>query len=743
LFLANPPAGVWPLAFVAMAPFLWLVRASRPRRGFLLGLAFGVAYLGSLLYWIRLFGELAWGSLILASSLYPALFGLLAPILWRGRRPIRSTVGLAALWTGLEYVRAMFPLGGFTWGGLGYTQVENPLLLALASVTGVWGVSFVVALVNGLVLLVLHRVGRRGQNVAALGLAGLAVAVIAGPALIPISPPGGDVIDVAVIQVDVPKELQLDALLEDRLIAERHARLHLTLAQDPPDLAVWAENSLDQDPTRDPSLEALVTGAIQDVGAPTAVGAITDRDDGRSFNETLLYAGDGRLVDRYAKQHLVPFGEFVPWRAVLGWIDALDQIPRDLSAGTEGNLLDLDGIRFGSVICFENTFASLDRRLVAGGAGFLLVSTNNASYLRTAASEQHVAMSRMRAVENARWVVHAAISGISALVDPEGVLHGDTGLFEETVIRGEIRASDARTPYVRFGDWFAWLSLLTAAGLLLAPRRRDTATSAREPLGEHPRVLVILPTYNEATTIGEVISRLLEAEPGIDILVVDDASPDGTARIVREIASGDRRLRLRQRPRKLGLASAYLAGFREALDEGYDLIVEMDSDLSHQPEELPGLLAGAGRCDLTIGSRYIPGGSVSNWGWLRRALSRAGNTYARVALGFPITDATSGFRVYRRGLLGYLYSRGIHSEGYAFQVELAYRSWWAGFAVGEVPITFREREHGHSKISRRIVVEALWLIGVWGLRDRLRVPAPGPQSSRAPAALSPISRPPR
>jgi glycosyltransferase involved in cell wall biosynthesis len=148
------------------------------------------------------------------------------------------------------------------------------------------------------------------------------------------------------------------------------------------------------------------------------------------------------------------------------------------------------------------------------------------------------------------------------------------------------------------------------------------------------------------------------------------------------------------------------------------MVVEMDSDLSHDPDELPRLLEAARRFDLVIGSRYVPGGSVSNWSRPRLALSRAGNRYARLALGLPVHDATSGFRVYRRRLLEHLVTEPIRSDGYGFQIELAFRAWRDGFAVGEAPITFREREHGVSKISRRIVFEALWLVTIWGLRVR-------------------------
>jgi dolichol-phosphate mannosyltransferase len=246
---------------------------------------------------------------------------------------------------------------------------------------------------------------------------------------------------------------------------------------------------------------------------------------------------------------------------------------------------------------------------------------------------------------------------------------------------------------------------------------------------------VIVPTYNERATIADVVTRVLGAAPNVEVLVIDDGSPDGTGDAVAAIAQRQPRVRLLERDGKLGLASAYLEGFRRAIDEGFDLAVEMDADLSHLPEELPRLLEGAATHDLTIGSRYVPGGAVTNWSRSRVALSRAGNGYARAMLGFPLTDATSGFRVYRRQLLEALLAHGTTSDGYGFQIELAYSAWRLGFDLGEVPITFREREHGRSKLSRAIVVEALLKVGQWGIRDRVlrrkSSPEPLPRGGRS------------
>jgi dolichol-phosphate mannosyltransferase len=255
--------------------------------------------------------------------------------------------------------------------------------------------------------------------------------------------------------------------------------------------------------------------------------------------------------------------------------------------------------------------------------------------------------------------------------------------------------------------------------MILTPRRRSIARPAPGPLPVPTRALAVLPTYNEAATIEQAIAGAL-ATPGIDVLVVDDSSPDGTGEIVARIAAERPGVRLLSRPAKSGLSSAYLEGFRVAIAEGYDLAIEMDSDLSHDPAELPGLLEAAQRHDLVVGSRYVPGGSVTNWSRSRVALSRGGNIYARSMLGLPIHDATSGYRVYRRELLEELLRRPFAADGYGFQVELVLRAHRLGFDVGEAPITFRDREFGESKISRSIVVEALWMVTKWGFDLRFR-----------------------
>ena len=398
----------------------------------------------------------------------------------------------------------------------------------------------------------------------------------------------------------------------------------------------------------------------------------------------------------------------------VGWIPALEQT-YELTPGAGPHARGAGPPRADADLLREQ-LRRLDRRLVLEGAELLVVLTNNASYRETSASAQHLQMSRIRAIEDGRWVVHAAVSGISAFIGTDGRTYQRTELFEPAIIRKTIRASQERTAYVRFGDWLPVLSLAVVIGLAVVPRGRRKDRPAAAPLDPDARALVILPTFDEAKTIRAVLTGVL-AHPRVDALVVDDSSPDGTAAIVREVLA-ESRVRLLERPARAGLASAYLEGFGRALEEGYDLIVEMDSDLSHDTSELGSLLEAAReRCDL-VGGQPLPGGSVTNWSRLRLALSKAGNTYARIMLGSPSTTPPAGSGS-TGDLLRDLVAEPFHADGYGFQVELVMRSWLHGWTLGEVPITFREREHGHSKLSRRIVFEALWLVTRWGVSLRL------------------------
>ncbi|WBB82291.1 polyprenol monophosphomannose synthase [Micromonospora sp. WMMD882] len=232
------------------------------------------------------------------------------------------------------------------------------------------------------------------------------------------------------------------------------------------------------------------------------------------------------------------------------------------------------------------------------------------------------------------------------------------------------------------------------------------------------RVLVVVPTYNEADNLTGIVDRVRRCTPTVDVLVADDNSPDGTGALADDLARADDRVHVLHRQGKDGLGAAYLAGFAWARRHGYDAVVEMDADGSHAPEDLPALLDAARDADVVIGSRWRHGARVLNWPWRRLLLSRGGNLYARWALRMPVSDATGGYRVYRLRALDRVDLASVSSRGYAFQVELSRLLHRAGARMVEVPITFAERERGASKMSPWIVLEALWRITAWGLQDR-------------------------
>ncbi len=232
------------------------------------------------------------------------------------------------------------------------------------------------------------------------------------------------------------------------------------------------------------------------------------------------------------------------------------------------------------------------------------------------------------------------------------------------------------------------------------------------------RVCVLIPTYNELQSLPGLLRRLRAAVPSADVLVIDDGSPDGTGALADQIAAADPQVQVLHRSTKQGLGKAYLAGFGWAWDRGYDAVVEMDADGSHQPEQLPALLAAAEGADLVIGSRWVAGGAVHRWPRYRKALSVGANRYARAILALPVYDATAGFRVYRMSALRAIDLAAVESTGYCFQVDLTVRMVDAGLRVVEVPIDFVERELGVSKMGREIVGEALVRVTQWGLQRR-------------------------
>lgn len=252
------------------------------------------------------------------------------------------------------------------------------------------------------------------------------------------------------------------------------------------------------------------------------------------------------------------------------------------------------------------------------------------------------------------------------------------------------------------------------------------------------KALVIVPTYNERENIVRLIDAVLSQDPRIEVLVVDDGSPDGTGDLVRERSMGDSRVSLLQRDKKLGLGTAYVAGFKWALERNYEFVLEMDADFSHDPSHLPQFLESVEEADLVLGSRYREGKvTVVNWPMTRLILSYSANIYARFVTGLPLYDATGGFKCFRRRVLEAINLDDVRSNGYAFQIEMSFRAWQLGFRIVEIPIVFVDRTEGQSKMSKKIVREAIWMVWRlrwWGMTGRVSTPKSDGSVSRATAA---------
>lgn len=465
--LSFPPIDLGPLVLVALVPLLWSWRGARPAHAALYGFAYGVACFGAELAWVRYFGAVAVVPFVAALAGTIALVGAIVAAL--ARKGIASPWIVAATWTFVEALFGRWPLGGFAWCNLGVSLHDVPAARALASLGGVLLVSFVIVAGNAFLLdLVVglrarrtHRAGGfRPVAYAAAGLVGLLLfALVADAARYEPTVTGR--LRYALLQGD-DQELSL-AGQTAQLLTPAHLSLADELDGDY-DLIVFPESSLDTDPQTDAGLRRQLQQIAAEHDSAVLVNARTPGTDGMVRNSNLLYTPSGKLQGVYSKQHLVPFGEYVPWRDQLGFIGELRQIPYDFQAGDSTKVFDVKGTPVGSVICFESAFGPLVRDSVRAGAQAIVVSTNNRSYRRSGNSAQHLANSQMRAAETARPVLQASVSGISAVIDPDGTVHDTTELFTRTIVQGTIGTTTGETPYVRFGDWIVALSALVLLG---------------------------------------------------------------------------------------------------------------------------------------------------------------------------------------------------------------------------------------------------------------------------------------
>ncbi len=475
LSLAFPEPDIAPLAWIAIAPLLIAGRDAAPSRGFALGFAFGFGFFGALLIWISIVGYLAWFLAVVLQSLFLAAFGLLWAVLSR-HASAWARVGLAAgAWVAVEYVRSILPLRGFTWGQLAQSQHDLFFwTLRPAAWGGAWLVAALLVAVNALLAEVVTERGTR-RIVPAV----VAIALLAAPFALPVSESDGPVMRVAIVQGNVPREFTGSQFDKELAITRNHARLTKKLDPEEVDLVVWPESAVGLDIERAPVVAEEVASAARAVGKPMIVGGNLDIDADRYKVVAFHVSPQGEVVDVYQKTHLVPFGEYVPGRGLLGSLPPLQQVPRDAVAGSENKVFDLPKGRVATVISFEGDFGSLVRKPIAAGGRLLVVATNTSTWEESWASAQHVAFSQVRAAENGVGVVHGALSGISAFIEPGGELIERTDLFEATTLVHPMTLGVTPSFYARTGDWFAYAALaLTVVGVMsghLVARRSPEA----------------------------------------------------------------------------------------------------------------------------------------------------------------------------------------------------------------------------------------------------------------------------
>lgn len=507
LLAGHEPVGWGWAGLVALVPLSLLARdvggGSRPlRAGFGWGLLAGAAFFGPLLWWIHNIGEVAaWP--LLTAALAPFVAAWVALLAWWGERRGRAVLAVAA-WVALEALRTVAPLGGFPWGQLGYTQANAGPFLEAARGIGVLGLTGLLAAVAVAVersAVAVTRAVRAapatsaegqpavlpgGEHIARAGavpLAGMVGLLVLGTLAPGAAPePTGESVDVAAIQgFDVQGSTGRD-LGRSRVVADGQLELTrevVAAPEGPPDLAVWPENALDHDVVGaddHPALrQRLEAGLAALDGAPLLSGMIENRPENRFVNSMVAFESGGEVLGRYDKRQYVPFGEYVPFRGLIEWLPPLERVPRDGIEGDGPEVMDLAGAQVGSIICFEVVWPSLVRDQVEAGADVLVVATNNSSFGESVASDQHIAFSQLRAVETGRWVVHAALSGRSALVAPDGTVHQRTGLYEQAVVRSDVPLIDERTTAMAVGDAPGWVGVLATmvmvGGGLIAGRR--------------------------------------------------------------------------------------------------------------------------------------------------------------------------------------------------------------------------------------------------------------------------------
>jgi apolipoprotein N-acyltransferase len=483
LVLAFPTPDMGGLAFVALVPLLLAIRGEAPARAFCWGTITGLLFYLWSISWVTrtmtTYGGLSVpvsGLVLLALAGYLALYiGLFCygTSFLAGAGWLIDVLAPPALWVALEYLRT-YALTGFPWALLGYTQYRSVSLLSIASVTGVYGLSFLVVLVNAALARVAATAEARARTV---GLAGAIILTLFCSArlLSPSSAPADSrqELEVALVQGNIDQSLKWDPAMQAKTI-ELYRRLSLEAAKGSPALIVWPETAVPFFLRYEPALRGRVmdiaaeTGSYLLVGSPDIEPSGTGSEGSRYRNSAFMISPHRELLGRYDKIHMVPFGEYVPLKSVLFFVQKLAYGIGDFEGGRTYTIFDLPRGRFGATICYEVIFPDQVRRYVKEGADFLVNITNDAWFGRSAAPAQHLAMAALRAAENNRYLIRAANTGISAIVDPGGRILQASDLFVPTVVSGRIRREQGETFYTRYGDLFAWSCVALVVAVFMA-----------------------------------------------------------------------------------------------------------------------------------------------------------------------------------------------------------------------------------------------------------------------------------
>ena len=485
--IAFPPWDAGLIAFVGLVPLFLALEGTTPRQAAWLGYAAGLSFYLATIWWVintmttygRMPLALSLVALLLLCGVLAAYTAAFAWLLVAGRRWLRfpgwiEPLFAAGLWVALEFLRT-YLFSGFPWALLGYSQYRQPTVRLLASAIGVYGISALLVLVNAtlaglLVIYVTPREQRFGWRTTLLpvGLAALAVLLTVGYArLLWRDPTGGAAIRVGLLQGNIDQSVKWDRSYQTATL-DIYERLVRRIAAEKPALIVWPETAIPFFLRREPELSARVYRLAAETDIPMLAGSPDAGDDGHLYNTAFLLGRDGRILGRYDKRHLVPFGEYVPLHQIFFFLDKMVVGIGDFGRGRTATVFSLDGARFSVTICYEAIFPAEVREFVRGRAEFLVNITNDAWFGRSGAPSQHLAMAAMRAVENGTYLVRAANTGITAVIAPTGEILAETGIFTEATLVGTIHPRLGETPYTRYGDVLAWIALAFMGAYVLA-----------------------------------------------------------------------------------------------------------------------------------------------------------------------------------------------------------------------------------------------------------------------------------